>query len=257
MNFDSLKFYFLLIFLCIGCVNKSINNSSSNATGKNNVIKETKIGKVTENGGQDKIIIEGTNNIFDVIKNNASYFDNLKDVIIIKGNGNIIKLYNTNIVDMRKQGNDTIVFEGNNARYVMSLSDNIVTERGGNHIDTVQMIDKPFDVEKLKKDFPIGNEKAGSIGDLINRIQKGDWEAFYELGDIYLFGLGRNEISSQKAIELYEYGVIKKEIKSIRKLGDIWFNGTDDIEKDRIKAKYFYSLGAQLGDKYCIDMLDW
>jgi TPR repeat protein len=92
---------------------------------------------------------------------------------------------------------------------------------------------------------------------LIIRIKKGDWEAFYDLGDIYLFGLGRNEISSQKAIELYEYGVIKKDIKSIRKLGDIWFNGTDDIEKDRIKAKYFYSLGVQLGDKYCKDMLEW
>jgi Sel1 repeat len=244
----------LAIIFLAGCVAHKKSKSVSKSDDKNNVLSVTKSGIVKTSGG-DKVIFDGSNNLFELIQHNAIYFDKSHDVIIVKGDGCIIKLYNINIVDMRDKGTDTLVLVGNKVKYVMVVKDEIALKKPINKPDTVEMKYKVFEAKKYEKDFDDNESKWNVTKELFVKIKNNDAHAYYELADVYNYGIEGVPVSTDKAVDLYEYGAVRNDIQSIRRLGDIWFNGTFDKSPDKIKGRYYYKLGAQLGDSYCLEML--
>lgn len=244
-----------LFFFCISCTSAKKTKSISKSDDKNNVISVTDLGGVKRSGKGDEIIFEGSNNIFELIQKNSSYFDKSHDVIIIKGNGNIIKLYNTNIVDMRGDGGDTLILVGDKVKYVFSVTDKVILKKSNFKVDSVTMKSKLFESKEFESDFRNNESKMNLANSLFQRIKTGDASAYFELAEVYNYGIDNTPISTDKAIDLYEYGVVQNEIQSIRRLGDIWFNGTFDKKADKVKSRYYYKLGTLLGDEYCREML--
>ena len=117
------------------------------------MVSVTDLGGVKKSGVDFEIIFEGSNNIFELIQKNSSYFDKSHDVIIIKGNGNIIKLYNSNIVDMKGDGGDTLILVGDKVKYVYSVTDKIILKKSNFKVDSVTMKSKLFELKEFESDF--------------------------------------------------------------------------------------------------------
>ncbi|NMM47620.1 tetratricopeptide repeat protein [Marinigracilibium pacificum] len=241
----------LTIFIIMSC-KTSIQTSS---TDKNNVLNIEKTNSISYSKGQDKIIFKGENNIVDLIQKNTAFFDDSHDVIIIKGNNNIIKIYNTNIVDLSSLNTRPLIIAGDNAKYVI-LSENLVSfTKYEISIDSVFIETQPIDFAKFNKEVKSDSEGYQKILQYQDQIHNGDIDAYFQLAEIYNYGLYNIPSNTKKAIELYEYGALNNNIESIRRLADIWYNGGFDKKKNITKGLYFYKLGADLNDSYCIDVL--
>lgn len=241
---------------------------SSQAVGDNNVIvSDSKNVSDTYSEGNDRVIFEGKNNLFELIRANTAYFDKRHDVIIIKGDNNILRLYNTNLIDMRGKGADTLVIVGNNVKYVADYANKLILKSQDLKVDTVVLKEKQPNLNAYFGDFEEAKDRMVTLkyfdepvsvkyafDYFADRIKTGDPEFYYQLGDMYLYGIG-TKIATIKAIELYEYAAVKNHMLAIRQLGDIYQRGTFDFKKDTILSAYYYKIGAQLGDKYCADAL--
>lgn len=203
----------------------------------------------------DEVIFEGSNNLFELVQTQAAYFDQVKDVIVVKGDGNHIKLYNASMVDMNTDRPDTLVLVGNRVKYVACLNGTPKLKRQPKSVETVQMAARPFATEAYLQDLDENENYTYMIKALLDRINAGEADAYYELGEMYKYGLEGTPVSIDKAVDLYEYGAVRGDKMSIRRLGDLWFNGTFEKAADKAKGRYYYTLGAQLGDQYCIDVL--
>lgn len=204
---------------------------------------------------EDEIIFEGSNNLFELVEMQAAYFDDARDVIIIRGNGNIIRLYNTAVLDLNSNRPDTLVLVGNKVKYLMCMAGEPKFKKSPQSIDTVQMQPEPLVAEAFLRDLEEDQSYTYTIKGLLERIAAGEDEAYFELAEMYKYGIEGTPISTEKAIELYEWGAVRGDKMSIRRLGDLWTNGTFDKAADKTKGRYYYQLGAQLGDGYCREML--
>lgn len=252
----------LLSAVLFSCV--SGNRHASTTDGNNNVLSVTTTGAGksagekgagASSGGGSTVIFEGSNNLFDVVQAQSAYFDESRDVIVIQGNGNIIKLYNTSMVNMASDQPDTLVLVGNKVKYLMCVNYEPKLLRTFQQVDTVQMKNTPLATEIYTQDLEEGTDYAPLIQALLERIAAGDDAAYYELAEMYKYGENGTPISIEKAIDLYEYGAVRGDKMSIRRLGDLWFNGSFDRAPNKAKGRYYYSLGAQMGDTYCQDAL--
>ena len=237
-----------------------LNNCKSTTKfhNSNNTITVDSKNVVSEGNSEgDNIIFEGTDNIFDIIQKNVTFFDEKREIIIIKGSHNIIKLFNINIVDLSKSNIDTLIIVGNNQRYVAVFENQIINTVVNSNLtyktETVILNTPEF---KPPVDSVLVPESWKSVRDsLMNKIRLGDSDAYYELGEMYNYGLNDAPLSVETAIKLYEYGAVNNQIESIRRLGDIWLNGPLDIIPNKTKALYYYTLGGKLGDSYCQERL--
>ncbi len=240
----------------LGCTRKTTTTVASgpkaSGSGKNNLIvaKETNVFKSKESG--DKIEFKGSNNVFDLVQKNAAYFDGREVVIIVQGNNNIIKLYNKNLVDMTAPGMDTLLLIGDHTKYIMDVNNRIVLKNYNLKADTIMMQSKSFSPADFSSAF---KEPDYHINSLTARLNTNDPEAFFELAKLYQYEVDNKE-AILKAIELYEYAATQNHIESIRKLGDIFLNGTFDLSRNPKKAQYFFTLGANLGDSYSKERLE-
>ena len=251
----NIKWLLLVSGILAGCSQKTTPSatkvSNEVESGKNNLIV-TKETNVLKKGTGDKIIFEGSNNIFDLVQENASYFDGREVVVIVQGNNNIIKLYNQNIVDKSSSGVDTLLLIGGHTKYVMDVNNSVVLKRPGMKADTILMQPKSFTPADFSQDF---NETDYRIKSLTERLATNEPEAFYELAKLYQYEVADKQ-ASLKAIELYEYAAANNHLEAIRNLGDIFANGTFDLKPNIPKAQYYFTLGANLNDLYSKERLD-
>ncbi|MFC6996942.1 tetratricopeptide repeat protein [Rufibacter roseus] len=247
-------YYLLLLVLLAGC--KSTQTASSNQD-QNNVVKVTTKGSAGSSSTRsgDQVIFNGSNNLVDIVSENAAYFNNSHDVIIIQGSHNIIKLYNTNVLQMDRYSTDTLVLVGNNQRYVMLTDNEVHLKKSNVRTDTVQMTTPAYNFNQIAQEVKPEDKAWETIQHYLTEIKQGNKEAYYQLAEMYNFSLQDVPLNTNKAIELYEYGAANQEILSIRRLADIWYKGTFDKKPDKNKGLYYYKLGAQLGDEYCKDAL--
>jgi hypothetical protein len=246
---------FIALILFAACSRKAAvsasGGSGGSGSGKNNLLvtKETNVAK--SHGRADKIEFDGSNNVFDLVQKNAAFFDGREIVIIVQGNNNIIKLYNTNLVDMSAPGMDTLLLVGDHTKYVMDVRNKIVLKDKHLKADTIQMQQKSFSATDFSTDFKSTDMRIKMLTD---RLSTNDPEAFYDLANLYQYEVNTKE-GTLKAIEYYEYAATYNHLEAIRKLGDIFANGTFDLSKNLKKAQYFFTLGANLGDSYSKERL--
>lgn len=248
-----------LAFL-LGCATEKGKSSEPSRTqppaspASNNLVSVSGAGNIAA-GGKDKIIFEGSNNLFELVQNTPAYFDGSREVIVIKGNGNIIRFYHISLLDLNDSGSGKLVLLGDGVKYLMCIGPEPLLKRAPGTVDTVQMENTPFMPATYLADFQSEESASLLIEGLLERIKKGEGEAYYELAEMYNYGLENTPVSSEKAISLYEYGALRGDILSIRRLGDLWFNGSFDITANKAKGQFYYRMGAQLGDRYCQEML--
>jgi hypothetical protein len=245
----------------------TVLTSTGNGTEKdqgNNVVTVDSDDANSGSNSQDEIIFEGTNNLFELVQRNSAYFDQSHDVIIIKGNNTVVKLINVNFLDLSGRGSDTLVIVGDNEKYVIDINTSISTNRPVK-TDVVYLKERPFDQSVYAADF-VRNEtkiRLDYFDSLVTakyaynyfseKLSTGDPVYFYELAEIYLYGLGVDE-SSAKAIELYEYAAVRDHVPSLTKLGDI-FTGTFGVKRNKEKSLYYYKRCSGLGNQYCDDQI--
>jgi hypothetical protein len=255
-------------FITIGCrptSSLSIDTTTSNTTDKNNIIIETSTNVLSNKRAHDQIIFEGSNNLFELVRENSSYFDETHDVIIIKGNNTIIKLININILDLSSDSMDTLVIVGNNKKYVIETGNAFVISKKTTQPDTIRVTQKSFDISPYRQETPydttpIRLEYFDSLvtaqyayNYFLKKLSTEEAEYYYQLAEMYFYGLGVQE-SPEKAIELYEYAAAKDHIPSLIKLGNI-FKGTVFVKPDKNKSRYFFKRCSALGDNYCEQQL--
>lgn len=248
-------YVFFIAILLVNCATKKIQTTTKLSEESNNLIVEKNKGKVKgTGGGNTQIIFEGKNNIFEIIRENTSYFNSQggKDVIVIKGDGNHITLYNRSSVDLGGFSEDTLVFVGQNERYVM-LPDHQVKFTKDVKIDTVQMTTP--EVVFIEENINPESENNSDVSYYADEIKKGNQDAYYELAEIYNYGLNGVVQNFKQAIQLYEHGAVKNNIASITRLGDLWYNGHWEMKKNKTIGLYYYKRGAELGSEYCQQMV--
>ena len=256
-----------LLIITQGC--KTTKSTKSSNDGKNNVLKTTSTGsggkKNGGNSGRSGIVFEGENNLFELIQKNTHFFnDKSHDLIIIKGNGNIIKLYNIGIVDLSgKSSSDTLIIIGDNKKYVMEVKNKLILKSQPKTTSTVTLKDVEFKKEEYSKDFDsnlIKKVKLDVFDTMVSisfafkyftdQIKEGEIAHYYNLGEMYTYGIG-TEINPLKAIELYEFSAVKDYKMALRRLGDLYQYGLEDLKPDLELAKYYYKRGISIGDDYC------
>ena len=206
-------------------------------------------------GEQTKIVFEGSNNLFELIQNNAAYFDGSRELIVIKGNGNLIRFYHRSLLELNSEGRGSLILLGEGVNYFMCIGPEPPLNRTPGSVDTLHMENTPLQTAVY---LPERQEESSSyllIEGLLERIKQGEADAYYELAEVYNYGLENTPVSSEKAIALYEYGAQRGDILSIRRLGDLWFNGSFDKKANKAKGYFYYRIGTQLGDRYCQEML--
>lgn len=258
-----------LLGLLLSCKPSSnVVKPSSNRTVKDqgsNVVTidsdNTKLGS----NSKDEIIFEGTSNLFELIQRNSAYFDESHDVIIVKGSNTIVRLINVNVLDLSEKGSDTLVIVGDDEKYVIDINNSISTNRRSVKTDVVYLKDRPFDQSVFAADFVQNETKIRldyfdslvtakyAYNYFFERLSSGDPIYFYELAEMYLYGLGVDE-SAAKAIELYEYAAVRDHAPSLTKLADI-FTGTFGVKRNKEKALYYYKRCSGLGNQYCDDQI--
>ena len=263
----TLMFFIAILLACksSSTVSSSGQNKEDEKLKDNNVIAVSSVNTISNSNSKDEIIFEGKNNLFELIQENSSYFDETHDVIIIKGDNTIIKLLNINIVDLRSVSTDTLVIVGNNQKYVMDARNSIVTKKDIIKTDVIHLKESTFDVssysqESIQNDRPVKFSYFDSLVSVkyaynyfVNGLKTEEPKYYYELAEMYLFGLGVDE-STAKAIELHEYAAAKDYIPSLIKLGDI-FTGRFSVKPDKNKSLYFYKRCQSLGESYCDEQI--
>lgn len=249
---------------------KNISKDSSaypnpvDPTADNVLIVDSKNSRVSPNSN-DEITFEGNNNLFELVQRNSSYFDEARDVIIIKGNNTIIRLINTNVLDLSTGQSDTLIIVGNNEKYVIDVNNSVVPSRKEVRTSIVNLKEEEFN-SSLYANEQVGDDAPIRLGYFdkpvtakyaysyfFEKLSNGEPIYFYELAELYLYGIGVEQ-SSSKAIELYEYAAARDHVPSLAKLGTI-FTGTFEINRNRDKAIYYYKRCAALGDEYCKDQV--
>ena len=252
--------------LVTGCSSAKQTSTSSE---KNNVVSASKTRTVSGNkgnsgsgtlnfgsGGNDEIIFKGNNNLFEIISKNAAFFDQHHEVIIIEGDNNIIKLYNVNLVDMRGPGSDTLMLVGNNQKYVMDVSNSVVLKKQPSKTQTIRMETEPVSASSFTSDFDKSKALQLMLENYREGLAAGDPDTYFRLAKVYHFGLDEDiEPSITKAIDLYQYAAVKNHLESICKLGEIYANESLFIKTDKVKAIYYFTLGANLDDEYSKERL--
>ncbi|WP_345161214.1 hypothetical protein [Nibribacter koreensis] len=222
------------------------------STGHNNQVQVITTGTPSGSGGGTRVVFKGSNNLLEVIQHNPVFFDSpARDVLIIEGDGNVIRLYNASLVDMKPELAKTLVLVGNKQKYVVSLSGEVPLKRQPVSIDTVFMETRPLQAATYTQDLQHNTEGLEYVKKYLAKIALGEAQAYYDLAQVYHLGLHDVPVAMDKAIALYEYGATRQDIESIRRLGDLYANGTFDTPPNLQKARYYYSLGAQLKDEYC------
>ena len=246
-------------------ISKQSPSSNSQQGSGNNVISIDSENTQSSPDSKDEIIFEGSNNLFELVQKNSLYFDKSHDVIIIKGNNTIIRLINVNVLDLSTGRSDTLVIVGSNEKYVIDINNSISTNDRKVRTDIIYLKEKPFDPSSYANDFtqndiPIRLDYFDSLvtakyaySYFSEKLLTGDPLYFYELAEMYLYGLGVNE-SSLKAIELYEYAGVRNHVPSLTKLGDI-FTGKFGVKRNKEKALYYYKRCGELGEQYCNDQI--
>jgi hypothetical protein len=232
---------------------------------ENNLVVVDSDDSISRANSKDEIIFEGTNNLFELIQKNSAYFDESHDVIVIKGNNTIVRLVNVNVLDLSEKSSDTLVIVGDNERYVVDISNSISTKNRTVKTDVEYLKDKTFDQSPYASDFAENDTKISldyfdslvtaryAYNYFSERLSTGDPIYFYELAEMYLYGLGVDE-SAAKAIDLYEYAAVRNQVQSLTKLGDI-FTGAFGVKSNKGKALYYYQRCSGLGNQYCEDQI--
>ena len=258
-----------ITFSLCACTKVSRKFQQPLASDKNNVVlSSTNASTQAGFSGNDKIVFEGKNNLIDIIQEDSSYFDKHHDIVILKGNNNTIKLYNKNLVDLRDTEGDSLIIVGNNIKYVADYRGTLVIKTKKHQIDTVEITETQPNFEEFLNNFETNHDRMVNlkyfdepvsvkyaINYFIDKIRTGNFEHYFHLGEMYLYGIG-TEVSTNKAVELFEYAAAKQHILSIRQLGDIYKNGTFDFPKNLAKSGYYYKMGTQMGDEYCSEALN-
>ena len=240
----------LITFSCVATQNASKVDKKDN-----NVVSEKSENTYRRSDKSSNIIFEGSNNVLDLVDKNSAYFNDPHEVVIIKGNNNIIKFYNLNVVDLSQANADTLIIIGDMVKYVMDSRNSLIFKKNEFNVDTILLKEKPVDESLLVYAAgEIDELTQKHLNKLLARVKNGEDEAYYELGEIFNFGQDV-PVSTKKAIEFYEFGAVRNDIKSIRRLGDIYHNGTFEIQPKKEMGLFYYKLGAQLGDSYCEEML--
>ncbi|MDJ1480310.1 tetratricopeptide repeat protein [Cytophagaceae bacterium YF14B1] len=259
--------FYVGILLFFACKASKKTYSATDKSYTNNVVINETQNVTTGKATKDELIFEGSNNLIEVIQKNVAFFDKHHDVIIVKGSNNIIKLYNINIIDLRGKGSDTCIILGNHQKYIADYGNAILIQSKNLKTDTIQLIEPLFKIGEYNNDFRENSDRVVTLkyfdepvsikyafDYFTDKIKSGNVQFYYELAELYLYGIG-TELSTNKAIKLYEYAAVKNHILSIRQLGDIYANGTFDYPKNSKMAIYYYKIGSQLGDTYCKSML--
>jgi hypothetical protein len=277
MNYKTHSQYLVIILtigflgFLLGC-KSSATISKGNSTSQdpsdvssNNVVSVSSENTKSAPNSSTEIIFEGSNNLIDFVHKNSSYFNESKDVIIIKGDNTIIRLININVLDLSTGQRDTLVFVGDNEKYVIDINNAIFLGNKKVKYDTIQLKSRVFDKSKYADDFLEDDAKIriGYFDSLVTakyaftyfseRLATGEPMYFYELAEMYLYGIGVEQ-STEKAIDLYEYAAVKDHVRSLIKLGDI-FTGRFEVKRSKEKAAYYYKRCALLGEQYCDEQL--
>lgn len=225
-----------------------VNTTASEATATET---EVEVSQISGSGGNDKVIFRGSHNLYKVISKNAAYFDKHHDVIIIEGDNNIIRLYNVNLVDMRGAGADTLILVGNKQKYVLDVSNTLALKKQPSQTSTILMQTEPYPVATLSSDFDNSEPMKNLLDNYREGLAVGDPDTYFRLAKMYHFGLDEDlEPSIKKAVDLYEYAAVKNHLEAIRSLGDIYANESLDFKPDKVKAIYYFTIGASLDDDY-------
>jgi hypothetical protein len=242
-------------------------DSTSQLADQNNLILTSSENTDHAARASTKIVMEGENNILEIIEKNALILGSSDDVIIIKGNGNIIRLISADLVDERLYSQDTLVFLGDNKKYVLDTRNKFLLPSRTYTVKNVELTEgsslPPFDPTRFILD---GEERItlGYFDTLVTakfaveyltaKLPTGEPAAYFELGEMFLYGIGV-EASSAKAVELLEFSAAKNHIPSLSRLGDIYSDGSFGYRKDRNKAIYYFKKCSTLGDTSCAEKL--
>ena len=242
-------------------------DSTSQLVSQNNLILTSSENADHSDRASMKIVIEGENNILEIIEKNALTLGSSDDVIIIKGNGNIIRLINADLIDERQYSQDTLVFLGDNKKYVLDTRNKFLLPSRTYKVKNVELTEgssqPPFDPTRFILD---GEERITltyfdtlvtvkfAVDYLTARLATGESAAYFELGEMFLYGIGV-EASSSRAVELLEFAAARNHVPSLIRLGDIYNDGTFGYRKDKNKAVFYYKKCSGLGDTSCAEKL--
>jgi hypothetical protein len=242
-------------------------DSTSHLADQNNLILTSSENTDHAAWTSTKIVIEGENNILEIIEKNARILGSSDDVIIIKGNGNIIRLISADLVDERLYSQDTLVFLGDNKKYVLDTRNKFLLPSRTYKIKNVELTEgstlPPFDPTRFILDseeritlayFDTLVTAKFAVEYLTAKLPTGEPAAYFELGEMFLYGIGV-ESSTAKAVELLEFSAAKNHIPSLSRLGDIYNDGSFGYRKDRGKAIYYFKKCSTLGDSSCAEKL--
>ena len=96
-------------------------------------------------------------------------------------------------------------------------------------------------------------KKKTEVELLEEEIRKGNGQAYYNLGYIYLLGQGV-EVDAKKAVEYFRKGTTHQDTKCMQGLAMCYKHG-DGVEKDPTKVVYWLKQGVKLNDEGCMYQL--
>lgn len=250
---------FIPLCLFLGCktskqsISKSGDQPQSHIQESNNVIISSS-DRSSSSGGATKVIFEGENNLIELVNQNSHFFNEPHDVIVIQGNGNLIKLYSIDLVSYRQEGIQYMIV-GDDKKYVYFFNGEPELNSEAPTVSYAELKEAELDFNELAAEIDKNSEAYEKIRLYESDIKQGNVEGYFHLAQIYDLGRYGVPNSPAKAIELYEFAAAKSHLPSIRKLGDIWYNGGFDYKVNMTKGIYYYKLGASLGDEYCNKVL--
>jgi hypothetical protein len=244
-----------------------VKDSTSQLTDQNNLILTSSENTDHAERASMKIVIEGENNILEIIEKNARVLGSSDDVVGIKGNGNIIRLISADLIDERQYSQDTLVFLGDNKKYVLDTRNKFLLPARNYKVKNVVLTDASapmsFDPSRFIQDgeqqitlayFDTLVTARFAVDYLTTRLPTGEPAAYFELGEMFLYGIGV-EASPSKGVELLEFSAAKNHIPSIIRLGDIYADGSFGYRKDKNKTSFYYKKCSALGDASCTEKL--
>lgn len=263
MSTKAIRLVICLLIVAVLARCSSTKTASTTDQNQNNVIV-SKSENSLNYGKEDKIIFEGSNNLFEIVNENSAFFDQHHQVIIVKANNSLIRLISVNVLTLG-EGSDTLVIVGDKEKYVVDTRDEIILP-GGMRADTVYMAEpKEAGYLAVANDFVRDERiKLAYFDTLVSapfafkHFQKlaseGDPVGYFELGELYLYGVGVEE-STVKALDLFEYAAVKNHMGSLMKLGEL-YSGKFGIREDRARSLYYYNRCRDMGSAYCGQMVE-
>lgn len=284
MRFGQLLYFLIYVFIFLSSCTKNSYHSYSYRDTNNNVIKGSRKNVVDKSIPSDgSMTIIGKNNIFETHISNALILGGGCDVHlviiaenvhrILRINGGII---GNNVPHHHKNKIDTIRYASGSKKEInikkepyqeKSIHKNQKEEKLKHSVFTTDSILKNVNKE-LERLTQASNKEVNVFLDYFQetvsleyalkyftrKIKEGQKEYYYEIAQLYFYGIGL-PMSVAKAMELYEQSAVIGHIDSIKQAGDIYWNGASDVKIDKKKAIYFYTLGSQLSDYHCQEML--